>query len=78
MIHDCNKTVNKGYYFLTFTASRGCFKNYQEFITDHGCAVSDNLFQIAHIQPTGLTQTTTKGKVHPCTGTEALYTPYGP
>jgi len=65
VIHDCNTAVNTGYYFLTFTVSRGCSKNYQEFITDHRCAVSDKIFQIADLQPTGLSQTTTKGKMHP-------------
>jgi hypothetical protein len=37
---------------------------FQEFITDHRCAVSNKIFQTAHIQPTGLSQITAKDMIN--------------
>ena len=63
MIYDSNTTVNTGYYFLTFTVSRGCFKSYQEFITDHRCAVGNKIFQSCTKNQLGAWKTLKKTRI---------------
>ena len=68
-LHNTN-TRNSQFYKLIFNFC--CLLHVSKILDSEHTLLSTRLLARMHVKYKG------KGKVHPCTGTEALYRPYGP